>query len=286
MTGHIVLCPNPRRDAGLECTRRAKALLEQAGETVCITPVYDQGMEKELPCWAALTPMEASLPGAKLMVCFGGDGTLLHAARQAMRGRVPLIGVNLGSKGFLADLQPDMLERLCSAAKGEYVPETRMMLDVSLLRGGETVVRDTVLNDAAVQGVANTIRIQALGDGRVITQFSGDGIICATPTGSTAYSMSAGGPLVEPTAQNLILTPICAHVLMARSFVLAPERRVELRPLDLRGKRAVLSLDGNAVELQHGDVICISRSENETLLARVSGKSFYDIAYEKLGERA
>ena len=286
MTGHILLCPNPRRDAGLECTRRAKALLEQAGESVRISPIYDQGMEAEMPGWAKLEPMETALPGAKLLVCFGGDGTLLHAARAATRERVPLIGVNLGSKGFLADLQPEMLERLVPAARGEYVPETRMMLDVELLRDGETVLRDAVLNDAAVQGVASTIRVQALGDGSVITQFSGDGIICATPTGSTAYSMSAGGPLVEPTARNLILTPICAHVLMARSFVLAPERKVELRVLDLRGKRAVLSLDGNALELRHGDVIRVSRSEYETLLARVSGKSFYDIAYEKLGERA
>jgi NAD+ kinase len=286
MTGHILLCPNPRRDANLECTRRAKALLEDAGETVRISPIFDQGMEEALPAWAAVEPVETALPGAKLLVCFGGDGTLLHAARDAMRDRVPLIGVTLGSKGFLADLQPEMLEKLVSAARGEYVPETRMMLDVELLRGGETVLRDAVLNDVAVNGVANTIRLQALGDGRVITQFAGDGIICATPTGSTAYSMAAGGPLVEPTARNLILTPICAHVLMTRSFVLAPERRVELRPLDLRGKRAVLSLDGNAVELLHGDVIRVRRSERETLLARVSGKSFYDIAYEKLGERA
>lgn len=286
MTGHVILCPNPHRDVGLEHTRRAKALLEAAGETVRISPIYNQDMGSEVPAWAELMPVEAALPGAKLLVCFGGDGTLLHAARAATHEKVPLIGVNLGSKGFLADLQPEMLERLVPAARGEYVPETRMMLDVELDRGGETVLRDTVLNDVAVNGVANTIRLQALGDGRVITQFSGDGIICATPTGSTAYSMAAGGPLVEPTARNLILTPICAHVLMTRSFVLAPERRVELRPLDLRGKRAVLSLDGNAVELEHGDVIRVSRSEQETLLARVSGKSFYDIAYEKLGERA
>ena len=286
MTGHVILCPNPHRDVGLEHTRRAKALLEAAGETVRISPIYNQDMGSEVPAWAELMPVEAALPGAKLLVCFGGDGTLLHAARAATHEKVPLIGVNLGSKGFLADLQPEMLERLVPAARGEYVPETRMMLDVELERGGETVLRDTVLNDVAVNGVANTIRLQALGDGRVITQFSGDGIICATPTGSTAYSMAAGGPLVEPTARNLILTPICAHVLMTRSFVLAPERRVELRPLDLRGKRAVLSLDGNAVELEHGDVIRVSRSEQETLLARVSGKSFYDIAYEKLGERA
>lgn len=286
MTGHIVLCPNPHRDTALMYTRRAKELLESAGECVRISTILSGDCDFSLPDWASDTPMAEALPGAKLVVCFGGDGTLLHTARAVMREKTPLLGVNLGSKGFLTDLQPTELDRLIGAARGEYVPETRMMLDVELIRADGSVLRDTVLNDVAVNGVANTIRVQALGDGSVITEFSGDGIICATPTGSTAYSMSAGGPLVEPTARNLILTPICAHVLMTRSFVLAPERRVELRIGDLRGKRAVLSLDGNAHALQHGDVIRVTRSEYETLLARVSGRSFYDIAYEKLGERA
>lgn len=286
MSGHIVLCPNPYRDANLETTLRAKTLLEANGETVFVSPVFSQKQDVQLPDWVDARPVEEALSGAKLLVCFGGDGTLLHTARAATREKTPLLGVNLGSKGFLADLQPDMLDRLVDAARGSYVPEKRMMLDVELIRGGEVFLRDTVLNDVALSGVANTLRLQALGDGRVITEFSGDGIICATPTGSTAYSMSAGGPLVEPTAENLILTPICAHALMARSFVLAPERKVELRIADLCGKHAVLSLDGNATEMQHGDVVRVARSEFETLLARVSGKSFYDIAYEKLGERA
>lgn len=285
MSGHIVLCPNPYRDKHLEMTLRAKALLEDAGETVCVSPVFSQRQDVRIPPQIEVRPIEEALRNAKLLVCFGGDGTLLHTARAATREKTPLLGVNMGSKGFLADLQPDMLDRLAEAARGNYTPETRMMLDVELLRGGEVFLRDTVLNDVAINGVANTLRLQALGDGRVITEFFGDGIICATPTGSTAYSMSAGGPLVEPTAENLILTPICAHALMARSFVLAPERKVELRIDNLRGRRAVVSLDGNATEMQHGDVVRVARSAFETQLARVSGKSFYDIAYEKLGDR-
>ena len=285
MTGHVVLCPNPYRDIDLETTRRAKALLEAAGETVLVSPIFSQGRDIRLPDWASPVPIEAALVGAKLLVCFGGDGTILHTARAATREKTPLIGVNLGSKGFMAELEPDNLDGLIAAARGMYALEKRMMLDVELIRDGRAVMRDTVLNDVAINGVANTLRLQALGDGRIITEFSGDGIICATPTGSTAYSMSAGGPLVEPTAENLILTPICAHALMARSFVLAPERRVELRIGELRGKRAVLSVDGNAMELCHGDMVRAARSVYVTCLARVSGKSFYDIAYEKLGER-
>lgn len=285
MKNHVILCPNPHRDKDLALTKKARTLLEADGQQVCICPLFIEKEEVVLPDWANGVPIAQALPGAKLVVCFGGDGTLLHAARAVTEAKTPLLGVNLGNKGFLADLKPEELDRLVSAARGEYVPEKRMMLDVTLLRDGETIMQDTVLNDVAVNGIANAIRIRATGDDSVITEFSGDGIICATPTGSTAYSMSAGGPLVEPTASNLILTPICAHVLMSRSFVLAPDRRVDLIPADLRGKRAVLSLDGNPIELRHGDRIRVTRSHNETLLARVSGRSFYDIAYEKLGER-
>ena len=285
MSGHVVLCPNPYRDENLSATLRAKALLEANGETVCISPVFSLRQDVRFPDGVAITPIEEALCGAKLLVCFGGDGTLLHTARAATREKTPLLGVNLGNKGFLADLRPDMLDKLVDAARGQYTPERRMMLDVELVRDGEVYLCDTVLNDVALNGIANSVRVQALGDGHEIMEFDGDGIICATPTGSTAYSMSAGGPLVEPTAENLILTPICAHALMARSFVLAPERRVELRIENLRGKRAVVSLDGNATEMQHGDVVRVARSAFETLLARVSGKSFYDIAYEKLGDR-
>ncbi len=286
MSGHVVLCPNPHRDTDLAHTLRAKVLLENAGEAVRVCPILSDGSKLPPAEGIETASLESALPGAKLVVCFGGDGTLLHTARAVMREKIPLLGVNLGSKGFLTDLPADGLARLIEAARGDYVPESRMMLDVELQRADGTVLRDTVLNDVAIHGIANTIRVKALGDGSVITDFPGDGIICATPTGSTAYSMSAGGPLVEPTARNLILTPICAHALMTRSFVLAPERKVELHVGDLNRKRAVLSLDGNAHELQHGDVVRITRSVYETVFARVSGRSFYDIAYEKLGERA
>ncbi len=285
MSGHVVLCPNPYRDETLATTLRAKALLEAAGEQVCVSPVLSGEQDILYPADLALTPLEQALKGAKLLVCFGGDGTLLHTARAATQEKTPVLGVNLGNKGFLADLQPDMLDKIVDAARGNYTHETRMMLDVELIRDGEVFLKDTILNDVSMRGIANPIHVQAYGDGHLITEFDGDGIICATPTGSTAYSMSAGGPLVEPTAQNIILTPICAHVLAARSFVLAPERKVELHIVNLRGKRAVISLDGTATELKHGDVLRVERSAFETHLARVSGKSFYDIAYEKLGDR-
>ena len=148
------------------------------------------------------------------------------------------------------------------------------------------VFTDHALNDVVVRSIVHAIELEARGDGQIISAFMGDGIIVATPTGSTAYSMSAGGPLVEPSARNIIMTPICAHVLAAKSFVLAPEREVTVRTGDITGKGTVLSVDGfSTIKLQNGDELIIKKSRFETVLAHVGKKSFYEKAYEKLGER-
>jgi NAD+ kinase len=286
MTEHVVLCPNPHRDPGLDATLRARSILESAGKTVLISPVFGTNEKVLMPEGIEIVPPEQAVPGAVLLVSLGGDGTFLRAARSAIGTGVPILGVNLGHKGFLTELKPDDLDRLIEAANGHYTPVRRMMLDVELVRGGRVIFSDSALNDAVIRGVVSTLRLMAFGDGIQITAFSGDGIIVATPTGSTAYSMAAGGPLVEPTASNIILTPICAHNLAARSFVLAPERQLCVRSCNLTGKRAGLSVDGNdPVDLQDGDELRVRRSVFETLLAHVSDKSFYDIAYEKLGDR-
>jgi NAD+ kinase len=230
--------------------------------------------------------MQEALPGAMLLVSLGGDGTLLHTARMTLGAGVPILGVNLGNKGFLTELEADELPRLTEAVEGRFTPMPRMMLDVELLRQGSAVFSDCALNDAVIRGIVSTLRLSAYGDGIQITGFSGDGIIISTPTGSTAYSMAAGGPLVEPSASNIVLTPICAHNLAARSFVLAPERQLSVRVGNLADKKAILTVDGDtSAELEDGDVLHVRRSRFETLLAHLSGKSFYEIAYEKLAER-
>lgn len=286
MEKHVVLCPNAYRDLGLQRTLEAKEILESAGLPVVVSPVFNADRQVSMPEHIRTMPLEAALEKACLLVSLGGDGTILHTARAVMDREIPILGVNLGHKGFLAELEPHEMGRLADAALGRYKPDRRMMLDVTLYRGGKPVYTDSALNDAVVSGIINTIHVSAFGDGSIITSFAGDGIVVATPTGSTAYSMSAGGPLVEPSAENIILTPICAHFLAARAFVLAPDRKVEIRPGDLVGKRAVLSVDGGeGIELQTGDRLEVRKSGFDTLLAHVGHKSFYDMAYEKLGER-
>ena len=147
---------------------------------------------------------------------------------------------------------------------------------------------DTALNDAVISGIVQNIRLLAKGDGDRILSFSGDGVIVSSPTGSTAYSMAAGGPLVEPGAEAIVLTPVCAHMLAARSFVLGPERVVTILPEDVsEGRRVVLSVDGRGlIDLADGDQVIVKRSKYKLLMADLGTRSFYETAFDKLGERA
>lgn len=283
---HVVLCPNPYRDLEFRVTLQAKKLLEEAGYEVLISPLFSDGASGQIPTEIETVPLHLAIREASLLVPFGGDGTILHAARAAMEYAVPILGVNLGTKGFMAELEPEDIGLLTEAAAGMFPLKRRMMLDVMLRRGGEVVYSDSALNDVVASGVVQCIRLSAYGDEQKISEFSGDGIIIATPTGSTAYSMSAGGPLVEPMAENIILTPICAHVLAAKAFVLAPDRTVTIRPSNLTGRQAILSVDGRrAMELVEGDEIIVKKSGFVTLMADAGRKSFYDAALEKLGEQ-
>ena len=157
------------------------------------------------------------------------------------------------------------------------------MIDVELEREGKVIYTDHALNDVVLHGYGECIQLTAWCDGDAITSFSGDGIILSTPTGSTGYSMSAGGPIVEPDAAAIILSPICAHMMSAKTFVLGPDRTILVRTQKLHGRRAYMSVDGNSVaDLENGDQIRVRRSSHCTLMADLGLKSFYEIAYEKL----
>lgn len=276
--GKIVLSPNPYRDRGLVLTNRAKELLERDGRETVTAPVF-----VDVPGDSNMVPLHRAAEGAELIISFGGDGTFLHVARQTLGLQVPLLGVNVGTKGFMAGLEPEDIELVRRAAAGGYRRSLRMMLDVELIRADGETVRDCALNDAVVKSDVNCINLSVLADGTEITSFAGDGVIVATPTGSTAYSMSAGGPIVEPEAANIIVTPICAHIMAAKSFVLAPGRTVMVLPERLHGKRVVLSVDGSeGVGISPGDEVRISRSENVVVMADMEVRSFYDTARGKL----
>lgn len=280
----IVLCINPDCDGDFVYTLKAKKALEEAGHSVAVSMVQVRGGLCEVPDGLAAIPLNEAVRGANLLISFGGDGTILKTARAVMSAPVPLLGVNLGHKGFMAELDPGDTGQMLKAASGDFVPIKRMMLDVELLRDGICLFSDSALNDAVIGCTARAMNIETYGDGSRITAYSGDGVIVATPTGATAYSLSAGGPLVEPTAENILLTPICAHLMTARPFVLAPDRRVTIKTPNNPGKKLWLSVDGcDPIPMREGDELNIKKSKNCTVMAHVSNKSFYDIAFEKLG---
>jgi len=183
----------------------------------------------------------------------------------------------------MTSLEPEELEKLVAAARGEFTISRRMKLDVSVERNGKEIYRDSALNDAVMHGYGDCIRVTLSCNGNRMMDFSGDGVILATPTGSTGYSMSAGGPIAEPEAENIIISPICAHVMGSRSFVLSPESIIRVSMEKQPGRRAYLSVDGrNELDLDDGDLLTVKRSDNYMHMADVGLRSFYEIAYEKL----
>ncbi len=158
-----------------------------------------------------------------------------------------------------------------------------MMLDVELLRGGETVYSDCGLNDVVIHGMGDCIKLTAWADSDRVMSFSGDGIIISTPTGSTGYSMSAGGPIVEPEAKNFIISPICAHVIGSKTFVLNPSRTVKVKAEKIHDRRAFISVDGaEGVEIHNDDILIIRQSDKTMNLVHMGTKSFYDSTFDKL----
>ena len=283
----VVLSPNPYRDRGLKAAQAAEKILKAAGvETAICLPFSVEGGNVEFPKHIQFKQTEEELKSADILVCFGGDGTILHAAKDDNQFNVPILGVNLGSVGFMAELELGELSMLSKLPVGKYDVEERMMLDVTVRREGKVIYSDIALNDAALTkgAVARVVDLEVLGDKTTITKMSADGVVISTPTGSTAYSMSAGGPIVEPTAENIIVTPICPHALSARSFVLGHERTVSIKLGRMARKTAFLSVDGGkAFKLNGGDVVETKVSKSKTRLVRVTGRTFYEILNHKLG---
>ena len=279
----IAICPNPFRDKGCELSRRVAALLNENGFETCYCPIFAEDGDAILPPEFPVRRLSEAAAQCSLVVVIGGDGTILHAARQVHPLEVTMLGINLGSKGFLANLEPEEYEYVLKAARGEYRLSRRMKLDVSLWRGGREICRDQALNDVVMHGYGDCIKITAFCNGNRITAFSGDGIILSTPTGSTGYSMSAGGPIVEPNAEAILLSPICAHMMSSRSFVLRADNVITIEMEKQHDRRAYLSVDGTSVtDLSGGDRLVVTRSESSTHRADLGLRNFYDIAFDKL----
>ena len=284
MLKKVILCPNPYRAAQLRVAREAKRVLDEAGcPTVVCLPFRNQ--EKIEGFGLAIEPLQQELRGADLIVAFGGDGTILHLSKTAAHRDVPVLGVNLGSLGFMAELESRELSHLCELCDGKYDIESRMMLDVNVLRDGRVIYSNLALNEALIArgNVSRVIRLKISTEQGKLVDIAGDGVIVASPTGSTAYSLSAGGPVVEPTARNFIVSPICAHSVHANAYVLSSERVITVQTEKNSYKPVLLSVDGGrAFSLRSGDCVEVRRSKYDTKLVRLTKRSFCEILQKKM----
>jgi NAD+ kinase len=228
--------------------------------------------------------MDRELPGASMLICFGGDGTLLHMAKTATRHNLPVLGVNIGTMGFMAELESTELSELARIATDDYTIDNRMMLDVTVHRDRDIIFHDLCLNDVAITkgAVARIVHLEVKCDGVQAMECGGDGIIVATPTGSTAYNLSAGGPIVEPDAHSILVTPICAHDVVSRCMIASDKRTVSVSMTRNARRNAYLSVDGGrALRMNMGDMATIRKSELCAKLVRLKDRSFFDVVNMK-----
>ena len=276
----VILTPNPYRDRNFQTVRTAMSVLHSSGIEVRLCLPFEVDRSCDLPKDLRFSKLERELPNTECVICFGGDGTILHMAKAATRNNIPILGVNIGTMGFMAELESSEMEQLARLANDDFVIDHRMMLDVSVTREGETIYQDMCLNDAVITkgAIARIIHLGVQFDGIQAMEFGGDGLIVATPTGSTAYSLSAGGPIVEPEAHSILITPICAHDMMSRCMVASDRRAVTVELTQNARRNAFLSVDGGkALRLSMGDVTTIRKSEKQTKLIRLKERSFYDV---------
>ena len=218
-----------------------------------------------------------------IIIAIGGDGTILTASVQASANNKPLLGINTGRLGFMASMERDELESLVKLKTGDYCTEDRMMLDASLVRDGKTVSSHTALNDVVIARPYSKITdYEIFTDGIAVSSMRSDGMVFATPTGSTAYALSAGGPILEPETECIQLTPICPHSLFSRTMVFKSERVLEVRHYS-DDDSVYFSVDGKfSCALTRDERLIIKKSEKKLRLIDIKGHSFFGAVNSKL----
>ena len=281
---NVILAPNPYRDKNFQTVRNAVEVLKGAGLNPRVCLPFDIDRSYELPKDIRFHRLDREIGNAEMVICFGGDGTILHMAKAATKRDIPILGVNIGTMGFMAELESTELDKLALLADGNYMLDSRMMLDVTVQRDRDIIYHDICLNDVVITkgAVARIVHLKVNCDGVCAMESGGDGVIISPPTGSTAYSFSAGGPIVEPDARNIIITPICAHEVGSRCIVASDRRTVTVEMVHNARRNAYLSADGGrAVRLNMGDIATIKKSNLETKLVRLKDRSFYDVISAK-----
>ena len=232
-------------------------------------------------------PYDELLETVDCMIVMGGDGTIIRAANSCARHNIPVLGINLGRIGFMTEIEPEMIkDALLKLMSGEYKTEKRMMMKAQIQKDGQTVKTFHALNDIVVSKAAGVrlVGIELYTDNELVNRYISDGLIIATPTGSTGYSISAGGPVVDPNMKLYVATPICAHMLSVRSAVLASDKQILIRLDSEYGcNQSIVTADGEVQgELCGNEEVIITKSQYELELIKIGNQSFYDTLIKKL----
>lgn len=222
---------------------------------------------------------------ADFIIAIGGDGTFISSAQMVRTENIPILGINTGTLGYLTDIMPEeTIPAINTLKEGSYDIEKRMMLNGNIIRNGEIIKSNTALNEISV--VRNTLgimRFEVYVNNKLINTYSADGLIVCTPTGSTAYSLSCGGPIIEPSAEMITITPIAPHTMMNRSLVISSESTVEIKITELRESNIAYMLnDGKPTEIVLNDSIIVKKSEYDTKMVKLKSKGFLDLIRERM----
>lgn len=275
---NILLITNKSKDPQGNCTERIKSYLMAHGcEVSCQIGKRAENLPK--------------LEGVECVLVLGGDGTLLKAARDMIEYEIPLLGINLGTLGYLAEVEIGNIEQaLNMLLTGDYIREERMMLSGTVIHKEMNEVHNFALNDIVIArcGTLQMLKFNIYVNGRFLNGYSADGMIVATPTGSTGYNMSAGGPIVEPGARLIMLTPICPHTLNTRSIILSSEDEVII-DIPTGREDSVQTVEANfdgthKVTLQTGDRIIIRKADKTTGILKLNTESFLEILNKKMAD--
>lgn len=283
----IAIIPNPTKAGALDFTKKAVSIIESCGGTALMTEDLKSSFS-QLEKIEYFSTIERMVESCDLVIAAGGDGTIINAAKYACSQERPILGVNFGRIGFVAQLEPKELDKLTDIIKGEYKTEKRMMLKAEIISAdGESSVH-YALNDVVIsRGSYSRILDFTIGHNeREICSYRADGLIFSTPTGSTAYSLSAGGPVVEPTMNCIVFTPVCSHSLFSRPIVFSADSVLGVTAGCDESCEAIVTVDGQcSKKLCDGDMVKISRAGKDVNLIITNEKTFYSVLGDKLNRR-
>ena len=281
----IAIIPNLSKQNALAHTIHIIEKLNQYGAHVSMELSYKEYFEEHtIEYWVDCQEM---IQNCDAVIAVGGDGTIIHSAKHAAIAGKPILGINVGRLGFVAGLEMNELDRLKDLIEGNYSIENRMMLSVFLQHEGNQK-KYSVLNDAVLArgALSRILDFKVSYNENNVCEYRADGLIVATPTGSTAYSLSAGGPVIDPTMQCMILSPICPHSLITRTVVFGPNSKLRVKAHSSYDSEIYLTLDGEtSIQIENGEAIEVSRSDTEVKLINLKDRNFYEVVNEKLAER-